>query len=240
MGLFDDLTKSLGSITGGSSGQQNQGSSGLGALLGSAAAGGILGALLGGSKGVQKAAKNAAAIGIGAGGAMLAYKLFQKWQQGRSADAPAPAAGAPQSIQGAVQGWSGAGTPALAQAADAQAEILLEAMVFAARADGHIDAQEEKLILQSAGQLAPGGDLQLKLSRYLNCPLDPNDLAAKVSDMEQKRDLYLLSALIAKPDTFMEQNYLAALAQALGLSAELKAELDNTAAAQRQALLTAS
>lgn len=189
---------------------------------------------------MQKAAKNAAAIGIGAGSAKLACKIFQIWQQSRSGE-PAPAlslgsAQGYQSIQGAIPGWGGAGAPALEQSQDAQAEILLEAMVFAARADGHIDAEEEKLILQSAGQLAPGGSLQSKVSKVLK----PNDLAAKVSDPEQKRDLYLLSALIVKPDTFVEQNYLVALEHAQGLSSELKAELDDTAAMQRQALLSAS
>lgn len=124
-----------------------------------------------------------------------------------------------------------------AQAGSSPAEIMLEAMIYAARADVHIDEEEKQLIMRSASELCPGVDLQQTLQHLLSCPIAPEGLAARVSDPQQRRDLYLISSLIVNQDTFMERNYLSALTQALELSAELKASLDEQAALQRRQLL---
>lgn len=54
---------------------------------------------------------------------------------------------------------------------------MLEAMIYAARADGHIDEEEKQLIMRSASELCPEVDLQQTLQHLLSCPIDPEGLA---------------------------------------------------------------
>ncbi|MBU3826661.1 MAG: tellurite resistance TerB family protein [Candidatus Anaerobiospirillum merdipullorum] len=242
MGLFDEISKNLGALTGGQNndGQNQSKGSGMGGLLGSAAVGGILGALLGGSKGVQRTARNAAVIGAGAGAAALAYKLYQKWRSNQ--DAPAPTTPTPTA---SAPGYSAPNlfatatpAPALDTApTDDKAVLLIEAMVFAARADGHIDSEEQQLILKSAQELGGNGQLEQVVSACMQKPLDPADIARRVSTPEEAADVYFLSAVIVNPDTFMEKSYLRGLAQACNLSEAQKAEIDARAAQARASLL---
>ncbi len=227
MGFFDDLTRNLGSLAQ-SAEEKTQGKGG---LLGAAAVGGLLGALLGGSRGVQRTARNAVVIGAGAGAAALAYKLYQKWRADSDAQpqhsAPVPASAPdvmtpPQSVQN-----------------DDKALLLIQAMVFAARADGHIDAAEQELILKSAQELSGNINLQETIASFMQMPIDPAAIAQRVSSPEEAADVYFLSALIVNPDTFMEKSYSTGLAQALGLTQAQKAELDERAAQARAQLSTA-
>ena len=68
---------------------------------------------------------------------------------------------------------------------------------------------------------------------YLNEPLDPKSLAAQVSSREQALDLYRLSAAAIVADNQAEQNYLNALAAALGLDGSTKLQLDQESAQLR-------
>ncbi len=232
MGLFDDLTKNLGSLTGSQSGKGGS----MGGLLGSAAVGGLLGALLGGSKGLQRTARNAAVVGAGAGAAALAYSLYQKWRNGA------------QETNSATTGSATFGTAATSSSTfssvapvssnyDDKALLLIEAMVFAARADGHIDQQEQALIEKSLQQFSADTNLSAAVSSCMQKPLDPEDLARRVSSAEEGADVYFLSALIVTQDTFMEKSYLNGLAGALGFDQQQKAELDARAEKARQDLL---
>lgn len=101
---------------------------------------------------------------------------------------------------------------------DAISDLLLEAMVFAARADNHIDANEQQMIMKIAQELKPSQDLLSKISEFLNEPLDPNTLARKMPNPEMAPDLYRLSAAAIVADTPIERQYLKSLAQALHLS----------------------
>lgn len=113
---------------------------------------------------------------------------------------------------------------------DALGDLLLEAMVFAARADNHIDANEQQMIMKVAQELNPSQDLMQKISTFLNEPLDPNALARKLPNPEMAPDLYRLSAAAIVSDTSSERQYLQALAQALNLSAQQVSILDQEAA----------
>ena len=97
---------------------------------------------------------------------------------------------------------------------DPTARLLLRAMVFAARADGHIDATEQDRISKVAAQMAPGQDTNALLGQLLNAPIDPAALAAEIRSAEQGEDLYRLSCMIVDIDHFMERSYLDALAAA--------------------------
>ena len=152
-GLGDKLNGALGGQqkadapsgqgTGNALGDMVKSAGGLGGLLGSAALGGLLGTLMSG-KTARKVAKGALMVGGTAAVGALAWKFYQKWS-GANGAAPQgqPAEPAP-SAQSAPSGWPAElqQTPPPAVSADQTALLLLEAMVFAARADGHIDDKE--------------------------------------------------------------------------------------------------
>lgn len=209
-GVGDTLKSTLQNMGAGGAG-------GIGGLLGSAALGGLLGALFTGKK-TKKLAQGALMVGGTAAAGALAWNFYKKWAQssetGNAAAAPAPQA-------------------ALAPAEDT-ALLLLEAMVFAARADGHIDEEEKARIQSTAASLFPGQSVPQLLEALMNAPIDPSDLAARVRDPEEGRDLYRLSCAVVDVDNFMERSYLDGLAQALGISAEERGRLEKEAQAAAQ------
>lgn len=189
---------------------------GVGGLLGAGALGALLGAFM--SKGTLQ---NVALVGAGA----VAWNFYQKWSQGRKGAQPAASV--------AVQ------STALAPAElDPTARLLLRAMVFAARADGHIDATEQERISQVVAQMLPGQDANALLGRLMNDPIDPGLLASEIQSAEQGEDLFRLSCMIVDIDHFMERSYLDALATVLHITESRKAELEaeaNQAKAQLNA-----
>lgn len=178
---------------------------GVGGLLGAGALGALLGAFM--SKG---ALQNVALVGAGA----VAWNFYQKWSQGRKEAQPAATS---VSVQPA----------SLAPAElDSTARLLLRAMVFAARADGHIDATEQERISQVVAQMLPGQDANALLGRLMNDPIDPGLLASEIQSAEQGEDLFRLSCMIVDIDHFMERSYLDALATALHITESRKNELE--------------
>lgn len=187
---------------------------GVGGLLGAGALGALLGAVLS-----KDAVKNVALVGAGA----VAWNFYQKWSQdkGQTVASPSPVAEA--------------SSPATVQE-DSTAMLLLEAMVFAARADGHIDAVERERIEQAVRHLFPGQNVDNLLSGLMGASLNPASLAARVQSAEQGEDVYRLSCLIVDIDHFMERGYLDGLAQALHISADRKEELEREADQARKQL----
>lgn len=207
--MGDTLKNTLQNVGAGSPG-------GIGGLLGSAALGGLLGALFTG-KSAQKIAKGALVVGGTAAAGALAWNFYKKWAQGGQADGAnaAPAAESPAShAQGALP------------PAENTALLLLEAMVFAARADGHIDEEEKSRIQDTAASLFPGQSMTGLLDGLMNRPIDPAALAARVRDPEEGRDLYRLSRAVVNVDNFMERSYLDGLARALNIGADEQARLE--------------
>ena len=222
-GLGDKLNGALGGQqkadapsgqgTGNALGDMVKSAGGLGGLLGSAALGGLLGTLMSG-KTARKVAKGALMVGGTAAVGALAWKFYQKWSGANGA---------------APQGWPAElqQTPPPAVSADQTALLLLEAMVFAARADGHIDDKERANIHNAVESLFPGRDMAQVLDTLLNKPLDPASLASRIANHDEARDLYRLSAMIIDVDHFMERSYLDGLAAALKIAPEEKAALDS-------------
>ena len=193
-----------GQGTGNALGDMVKSAGGLGGLLGSAALGGLLGALMSG-KTARKVAQGALMAGGTAAVGALAWKFYQKWA-GTNGAAP--------------QGQPAEPIP------DQTALLLLEAMIFAARADGHIDDKERANIHKAVESLFPMQDMAQVLDTLLHKPLDPASLASRVTSHDEARDLYRLSAMIIDVDHFMERSYLDGLAAALTIMPEEKAALD--------------
>lgn len=227
---------------------------GVGGLLGAGALGGILGALLSGKgvgKTVRKVGEGALVVGGTAAAATLAWTIYQKWSQNANPAASAPCstgqtsqtAGQPHT-SGHTFGPQAGQSPApysaepclpVSTQGDPMGLLVLEAMVYAARADGHLDGSERQMIHSSMSQLFPGTDVATSIDAMMNAPLDPERLARRVQNADQARDLYRLSRMVILVDHSMERAYLDALAKALGFSGAEQQSLDAEVAALQQA-----
>ncbi len=212
---------------------------GVGGLLGAGALGGVLGALMSGKgtgKKLRKVGKGALVVGGSAAAAALAWNMYQRWSQ-NSANAPTSAPTSTPSSTPSSAPYQGTTATVPPTQSDPMAMLVLEAMVFAARADGHIDDQERGAIHASMEQLFPGTDVAASIDFMLNEPLNPERLARQVQSPAQAKDLYRLSRMVIVPDHSMEQAYLDSLAKALGIAPAEQASLDQEVAnLQQQAI----
>lgn len=195
---------------------------GMGGFGGGAVVGGVLGLLLGGKK-LQKMAKGAAGYGGAAVVGAMAYKAFQNWQQGKAA------ATAPVTTQADLGHIDQRFLPEAAPAADGQPFqlLLIRAMIGAAKADGHIDAQEQKVLFEQVEKLGLDAGSKAFVFDALTQPVDIAALATTVAGIEQATELYLVSRIAIDVDHPAERAYLQALGHKLNLPAELVAHLDH-------------
>ncbi len=204
MGILDGLQSVLGSGGGraGKGGNMSQ-------VLGPAVLGGLISAILPGkSSGMLKAG----------GATALATILWDKYQ---SSMKPAPAA--PQTQSADLFGGAAGPNPMLAR--------LIKAMVFAAKSDGHIDENEKQAINSRLSQLGSGPELAQIASAAVNEPLDPAAIARGVSGPEEAMAIFVASCSVIKLDHFLENSYIDALANALGIPPEAKQDVMNQAKA---------
>lgn len=194
-----------------------------------AIAGGLLGVLLGGS-GTRRLAGSALKIGGAALLGGLAWKAYSDWQAGKAA----PAAGGAEGGPAALPAPAPAGTPfnpADPQAADDLAVRLLQAMVAAAKADGHVTTQERRRIEGQLADLGLGPEAKALIAAELDAPLDPGRIAALARSPEEATEIYAASLLVVDPEAPAEKGYLAMLAARMGLDPGLVLHLHARAAA---------
>ena len=99
-------------------------------------------------------------------------------------------------------------------------------MVAAAKADGHIDAQEQQRLFSEVERLGLDAEAKATVFELLSQPADLNALTGAVATPEQAAEVYLASRLAMEPDHPAERAYLDALALRLKLPAELRGHLD--------------
>jgi len=100
------------------------------------------------------------------------------------------------------------------------------AMVGAAKADGHIDANEQKRLFAEVERLGLDAEAKAYIFDLLTQDVDLYDLARSATTPEQGAEIYLAARLAIDPDQPSERAYLDALATRLGLPADLRAQLD--------------
>ncbi len=186
-----------------------------GGLAGAAAGAGLLALLLGGKAG--KVARYGGAAALGA----LAYRAWQSWQQQQqqiSASAAAPLS---------AEGFA----PERLIAADGQpfALAVIRTMIGAAKADGHIDAEESRRIVEAIDRSGLGAEEKTFLFRAMHEPADPAALARLAATREQAAELWLAARVAAVPDQPAERAFLDTLADRLGLEPGLKDALEREA-----------
>ena len=181
--------------------------------------GGVAIGLLLGNKKARKFGGKAITYGGLAALGVIAYKAYNNWQQQQNGAAPQAQ---PQTVD---------------RLPEAQAEVhshaILQAIVGAAKADGHIDERERQMIEGEVAKLTSDREVQGWLERELNKPLDPAEIARAASTPEIAAEMYLASLLMVDEESFMERSYLEELARQLRLEPSFKLELENQA---RQAL----
>jgi uncharacterized membrane protein YebE (DUF533 family) len=192
-----------------------------GGVAGLAAGAGLLATMLGGKK-LRKMAGGAVSHGGAAALGALAYRAWQNWQaqQGSPAAPPAPPP-APDRI-----------LPAAAPAAGAPFELaLVRVMVAAAKADGHVDAAEQRAIFESVERAGLDAESKAFVFDLLRRDIPFEEIAAGAATPEQAAELYLAARLAIDPDEAAERAWLAALAHRLALPDGLVAQIE--AEAQR-------
>ncbi|MEA3468765.1 MAG: tellurite resistance TerB family protein [Thermodesulfobacteriota bacterium] len=219
--LMGTLTQMMG---GGGSGQKAQaGAGGLGGMLGEvlgslgnnkAALGGLgalAGALLGGGSSSAKGA-------VGGGGmamlASLAFSALKKFGQ-----APAQAPRALLEAQNAQE----------QQALEDDAEVIVKAMINAAKADGQIDQKEINKII---GKLDDEGLTQKEKDFFVSEANKPLDLAGVVASAGNQpvmaAQIYAASLLAIEVDTQAEKDYMQQLASGLDLHPQVASQIEST------------
>ena len=203
---------------------------------GAAAAGAV--ALLFGSKGTRKFAKKAAKLGGTAAIGGLAYHAFTQWQAAQQQGVQStgtPSTGSVTTMPGSTAGTTlnldqfEPGTP-IADLSDLQAQVrsesIIQAMISAARADGHIDDVEMKMVHQQIENLDLQKDVTQFLLAELNKPVNVDSIAALADTPETAAELYLASALVVDIDSQEERAYLNKLATAMNLDEQMVAHLE--------------
>ncbi|MFO6425362.1 tellurite resistance TerB family protein [Motilimonas sp. KMU-193] len=201
--LLNSLIKAGSDYLESDSGNKNKGKH----IAQGAALGGLATMLLGNKKikkMSKKLGKNALTLGGTAAIGGAAYYAWSKWKES----------------QGSGQSAS------VSLSEEQKAPVLLQAMIFAAKSDGHIDEQERANIDNALSAMALDVDTDAAIRRWLNAPLDANALAAQVNDLEFASEVYMASLLAIEVDHFMERAYLDELAKALKLPEELKFNLE--------------
>ncbi len=140
----------------------------------------------------------------------LAYKAFQDWQ--------AKQEGTPVDLGSSVTALSG---PQL----DKRSMALLRAMLAAAKADGHIDEQEQGRIDAYLQKLNLDPEALHFVKNELAKPLNVKEVAAGADSPTAAAEIYLTSLLAINIDSDQERAYLDELAKELKLPPELVSEL---------------
>ncbi|BFO10544.1 tellurite resistance TerB family protein [Serratia rubidaea] len=183
----------------------NSSTEGIGKLLAPGALGGLVGVLLANKssrKLVGKFGKNALIIGGSAAAGAVLWNKYKSRVKATHQDEP----------QFGMQS-----TPV-----DLRAKRLVQALVFAAKSDGHIDDDERRAIDDSLTQLQIGEEAQAWVQQAIEQPLNPDALAFGVKNEEEALEVYYLSCMVIDVDHFMERGYLDALARSLKIPDDVK------------------
>ncbi len=173
------------------------------------AAGGIgalLGALMGGSNSTTMNSLGGGMMGLLG---MMAYKALSGSMSGKSGAASQP-------LQ---QDYAREYTQPSAQQQNSDAEIIITAMIDAAKCDGQVDPAELSRIMDTMKSSGIGQDGVNYVIQKLQGPMETAKIISAVNGRpELAAQVYSASLMAIDVDTEAERKYLAKLANAMGLS----------------------
>lgn len=220
--LLQQILQSGQTLAQDAGGKLNQSAPGLTSKLGGFGGGALTGgalALLLGNKKFRKLGGGLATYGGAAALGALALKTYQDWQQKSAEQAAAlnPAQIAPPvPVQAAIP----------AGQLEDHSRLMLSAMIAAAKADGHIGAEERQLLEAEIAKASTQPDDRAWFNAQLARPTDPAETAALATTPEQAAEVYLASLLVIDEQSYMERAYLDELARQMPLPEGLKQELE--------------
>lgn len=241
MNISNLLNQFLGSQQSGSSHSGNQSPSSNvvssltsklpGGLAGGAAVGGVM-ALLVGNKSARKFAGKAARYGGAAMLGGLAFSAYRNWQNQQRATVnnmpksipqtnSVPDAYAYQAIERSFRSDS--------VFTENFQLTLVQAMIAAANADGHIDNNEQQRIVNAIEQMELSNEVKGVIFDLMRQTISVQEVANGAHCIEQKSGVYLASCLAVDLDGILEQEYLGRLAAAMELPGDLAQQLQDQA-----------
>lgn len=223
------LKKEVGGLVGrGGAG----GGSGLAGVAGGAAAGSLLTMVLGSKKG-RKMGGTVLKVGGAAIVAGLAYKAYSDYRSNKAPQHEKLEAlpDVPQSSGFALENQSDA------RGSDFRLAVI-QAMVAAAKCDGHIDAEENARIKAAITEQNLSDEEKGFLLDAFSDEADPVAIANLAKTEAQAAELYVVSRMAIDPDMDVERRYLDRLAGALRLPQALVDHLDTKVEDARQQLST--
>ncbi|WP_343314330.1 tellurite resistance TerB family protein [Brucella sp. BE17] len=179
-----------------------------------------------GTKTGRKLAGNVATVGgiaAIAGLGYLAYKNYKSGQAPQSAEQSV--AREPELLPPPDDSPFSPQSPAMS---NSFALTLVQAMIAAAKADGHIDDAERARIMEKVQISGLDDEAEAFFAKELADPVDIDALVAAAVTEEQKVELYTASRLAVDPDSRAERGYLDMLAGRLGLADALIDHIDAT------------
>lgn len=191
-------------------------------VLGGLAGGAVSGALMSNKKARKTAGTLVKAGGIAALGT-LAWKAYQNYQSGGGAQgATTGSASGPGVEQAQDPVWQGIPQsrfeiPDNASEQGSGALLLVQAMIAAACADGHLDTQERERIFDRISSLEMAAEEKALVFDSLRTPLSLAELCQRVDSPELAAEVYLSSVMAVDNTRSEARLYLDALAFRLGL-----------------------
>jgi len=202
-------------------------------VLGGLAGGAVSGAIMSNKKARRGAGTLLKAGGIAALGA-VAWQAYKSYK-GRPGSEAAEAASGPA----AESSWDALSRDRFEiDAGDSSPQstslLLVQAMIAAAGADGHMDGDERRRIMDRVVQLDLAADEKAMVFDSLNAPLAMNEICERVDSQELAVEIYLASLMAVDRSRSEAALYLDALAYRLGLPEKLVAALIAEAESQAQ------
>jgi len=155
---------------------------------GALAAGAV--AILLGTESGRKLTGTALKVGGVAAVGGLAYQAFNQWQQQQNVNITHT--GTPINDLDDVE-------------AQTRSEAIVKAMISAAKSDGHVDSNEQKLITSKIESLELEKDIMSFLMKELNKPVDVASVVASSDSPEAAREIYLASAMVVDLNNTVER-----------------------------------
>ena len=140
---------------------------------------------------------------------------------------PHPAKSVPPPPPRATPGQTFQPDPPDHDQANSPSVLLIRAMIAAAHADGHVDADERRRILKQWQSSGLSIQEQAFLSEELLAPASLEDIVRGVNDRKQAVQVYALSRLVMEVDNEAERQYLERLAQSLNIDAQTVNSIEN-------------
>jgi uncharacterized membrane protein YebE (DUF533 family) len=201
-------------------------------LAGSGVLGGLAGGALSGAVMSNKKARKAAGTALKVGGLAalggLAWKSYQAYKAEQ--DGPAARAQPARAKAPADPVWNELDESSFAiDGADDKAGsrqlLLIQAMIAAACADGHLDSEERERIMARVSEAGLASDEKALVFESLQRPLGLTELSQRVDCPELAAEVYLASLLAVDNSRMEAELYLDALAFRLGLPQTLVAQM---------------